>query len=378
MIEADYIIVGCGFFGAVLAERVANDFGRSVLIIERRPHIGGNCFSEKCPDTGIEFHSYGTHIFHTSSDEVWNYIRQFSDFNNYHHQVLTTYKGRVYPMPINLETVNLFYQEQLRPFQLEGFMRQELAKESYPQPKNLEEKAINLVGRPLYEAFIKGYTEKQWGRKATKLPLNIIQRLPVRSNYDRTYFKSARYQGIPLNGYHELFKQLTSSRKIRIMLDCDYLCNRKEFKANYKTIYTGPIDQYYNFRYGALEWRSVRFEKEIVPVEDYQGTAVMNYAEASVPYTRIHEPRHLHPERQYENRSVVLYEYSGNDYRYPYYPIMTHRNQEIFKKYKQMAMALDNDLIIGGRLGNYCYVDMDQVIQMALNCYKRQIRGEES
>lgn len=376
MPQFDYVVVGSGFFGAVLAERIANDLGKTVVVVEKRSHIGGNCYSSLCPDTGIEFHKYGTHIFHTGSEEVWNYIKNFTEFNSYHHQVLTNYKGRIYPLPINLETINLFYQMNLKPFEVDRFLEQEREKEFYTEPTNLEEKAINLIGRPLYEAFIKGYTEKQWGKRATELPLSIIQRLPVRKNYDRTYFKDTKFQGIPLNGFSAVFEKLLSSSKIKVITDCDFLKHRVDFIPKEKIIYTGPIDGYFGYKLGKLEWRSIRLEKEIVNAPDFQGTSVMNYAEKMVPYTRVHEPRHLHPERTYGNKSVVFYEYPEMRESEPFYPVATQTNIELYKNYREVC-GLDKKLIVGGRLGNYCYVDMDQVIQMALNCYKKQVLQPE-
>jgi len=372
--KCDYLIVGSGFFGSVLAERIANDLGDKVLVIDKRSHIGGNCFSEKDEETGIEFHKYGTHIFHTSSKKAWDYITQFTEFNNYHHQVLTTYKNKVYQMPINLETINSFYNINLKPFEVGEFIKKEIEKEGIQDPSNLEEKAISLIGRPLYEAFIKGYTIKQWDADPKDLPAKIITRLPVRYNYREDYFHTSRWQGIPYDGYTKIFQNLLKSPNIDVALNCDFFQHQDEFKVREKIIYTGPIDRYFDHVYGQLEWRSIVLQKETKDVEDYQGTAVMNYADTEVKYTRIHEPRHLHPERDYtKSKTIIFYEYSKSDPNAPYYPINTERNQLIFKRYKELAQK-ETQVIMGGRLGNYAYYDMDETILAALKCYETQIK----
>jgi UDP-galactopyranose mutase len=292
----DFLIVGAGFFGSVIAERVANDLDSRVLVIDKRSHIGGNCYSEIDPETGIEIHKYGTHVFHTSSKKVWDYINKFTEFNSYHHQVLTTYKNRVYQMPINLETINSFYNLNMKPCEAKEFIKNEITKEGITVPKNLEEKAISVIGRPLYEAFIKGYTIKQWDKDPKELPTSIITRLPVRYDYNEDYFVDARWQGIPLKGYTAVFKNLLDSPNIDIKLNCNFFENKNNYDVREKVIYTGPIDQFYDFKYGKLEWRSISLKKEIVDVNDYQGTSVMNYADIETKFTRIHEPKHLHSE----------------------------------------------------------------------------------
>ncbi len=371
----DYLIVGAGFFGSVMAERLANDSGAKVLVIDKRPHIGGNCYSDFDQDTGIEVHKYGTHIFHTSSGKVWDYITKFTEFNSYHHQVLTTYKNKVYQMPINLETINSFYNLNLKPYEAKEFIRNEIAKEGIKEPKNLEEKAISLIGRPLYEALIKGYTIKQWGMDPKELPISIITRLPVRYNYREDYFVDAKWQGLPCEGYTEVFKRLLSSPNIRVELNCDYFENRHNFSIREKTIYTGPIDRYYDFKYGRLEWRSIFLEKEVVDVEDYQGTAVMNCADVETKIIRIHEPRHLHPERDITGqKTVIFYETSNTNSDEPYYPVNTSGNQNLLLQYKELSKK-EKDLIMGGRLGDYSYYDMDKTILAALRCYEDKIIG---
>lgn len=374
--ETDYLIVGAGLFGSVLAERIAKDLNKKVLILEKRSHIGGNCYSHKDEETGIEYHKYGTHIFHTNSQKVYEYISQFTEFNSYYHQVLTTHDDRAYQMPINLETINSFYKVNLKPYEVEEFLAKEKAKESYPNPKNLEEKAISLIGRPLYEAFIKGYTKKQWQKNPKDLPAAIINRLPIRDNYDESYFNNGRYQGIPLEGYTKIFEKLLDHPNIEVKLDSDFFDLREQIKVKEKTIYSGPLDRYFNFCHGKLEWRSVRFERKVAPHQDFQGTSVMNYADESDTFTRIHEPRHLHPERKGDypkDRSLLFYEYSHDDPNEPYYPVSTENNQSLKKKYLELAEKEDHT-IFGGRLGTYAYYDMDQVIGQALSIFESQIK----
>lgn len=373
--QYDYMVVGAGIFGCVLAERIANDLDATVLVIEKRPHIAGNCFSQFDGETGIEIHRYGTHIFHTSSKLVWDYIRQFTKFNNYHHQVLTTHGNKVYQMPINLETINSFYNLNLKPYEAKILVKKEIEKEKIDFPKNLEEKAVSLIGRPLYEAFIKGYTIKQWGRDPKELPSDIITRLPIRYDYNEDYFTDARWQGLPLEGYTKVFERFLESPNIHVELNCDYFEHREEFNINKLTIYTGPIDQYFGYAYGRLEWRTVIFKKKILDVEDFQGTSVMNFSDLDVKYTRIHEFKHLHPEREYSNQKTLIFiETTGYDPELPCYPINTARNKKLFHKYKGLACR-EPRVIFGGRLGNYAYYDMDKAILAALVCYQEKIKG---
>lgn len=369
--QCDYLIVGAGLFGAVMAERLANDKKAKIIVIDKRSHIGGNCYSKYDEETDIEYHLYGTHIFHTSSEKVWNYITQFTEFNGYYHQVLTTYKNKVYQMPINLKTINSFYNLNLKPYEVDKFLKKEASKSNITKPKNFEEKAISLIGKPLYEAFIKGYTTKQWGKSPTELPAGILKRLPVRSSYKDDYFHDARWQGIPVDGYTAIFEKMFKSSNIEVHLNCNYFDHKNKFDVNEKIIYTGPIDRYFNYQLGHLEWRSIELEQKVVNVEDFQGTSVMNFAEESVEYTRIHEPRHLHPERTYtKDKTIIFYERSKEDPNNPYYPINTETNRTLYKKYRELADN-EKDLIIGGRLGNYAYYDMDKTILAALNCYRK-------
>lgn len=362
----DYVIVGSGLFGSVCAERLASS-GKKVLVLEKRNHIGGNSWSEPDPETGIEVHKYGSHIFHTSNQKVWDYINRFTTFNDYRHTVWTTYQNRVHSMPINLGTINSYYGINLKPFEVENFLIKERGKEIYEVPKNLEEQAISLIGRPLYEAFIRGYTIKQWEKNPTELPAEIITRLPVRHNYNNRYFND-EYEGIPLKGYGEVFKKLLNHPNITVRLNVDWFSIRKEFKDDVSIIYTGSIDQYFDYKHGRLEWRSIELEREVHDVEDYQGCSVMNYADLNVKYTRIHEFKHYHPERPASKKTVTFKEYSKiiSETTEPYYPVNTPRNQKLLALYKQEASLL-NKVWFGGCLGDYRYNDMDDTIAAALD-----------
>jgi UDP-galactopyranose mutase len=371
----DYIVIGSGFFGAVIAERIANDMHKKVLVVEKSYHIGGNCYSETDPETGIEYHKYGTHIFHTSNKEVYDYLKQYFEFNSYYHQVLTTHRGKVYQMPINLETINSFFQTNLKPCQVDDFLSQKIKDEITDPPKNFEEFAISKIGKELYEAFIKGYTEKQWGIKPHLLPASIIKRLPIRKNYNESYFFDT-WQGIPKNGYTDIFKQMLSHSNITLLLNTDYFDIRNQIPPTAKIIYTGPIDRFFDYCYGKLKWRSLKFEHEILPVEDFQGTSVMNYADIGIPYTRIHEPKHLHTEREAFNteKTLIIREYPVQDDENPYYPLSDPNSKEMLEKYQAKAAAFSN-LIIGGRLGDYNYYDIHHTIEKALSIYTNKIKN---
>ncbi len=366
----DFLIVGCGFLGSVLAERLANDLNQRVLIIDKRNHIGGNCYSEIEPITGIEYHKYGTHIFHTSNQKVWQYINKFTDFNSYFHQVLTTYHDKVYQMPINLETINSFYGINLKPYEVDGFLAKEISKEINIDKNNFEGKAISLIGRQLYEAFIKGYTLKQWQKEPSELPASLLSRLPFRKNYNESYYFS-RWQGIPLNGYKNIFEKLLKSPKIQVKLNLDYFDIRHLIHQNTKIVYSGALDKFFDYKFGPLEWRSLKFDLEIKNVMDFQGTSVMNYAAHDIPFTRIHEPKHLHPEREFnEKNTLIVKEYPLIDSKMePFYPVNDEKNQKIVLQYKELAI-LDPDLYIAGRLGDYKYLDMHETIDSALNIYE--------
>ena len=370
-----YLVVGAGFFGSVIAERIAEDKGEVVVVIDKRDHIGGASFSEVDTETGIEYHKYGSHIFHTSIEDVWKYINRFCVFNSYRHKVLTTYSNKIYQMPINLETINCYYGMNFKPNEAEEYIKKEIDKEDIVNPTNLEEKAISLIGRPLYEAFIKGYTIKHWGTDPRKLPADIITRLPVRFDYKSDYFDDP-WQGLPQRGYGELFKNLLAHPNIDLYRNTDFFDIRNQIPTNCCVIYTGRLDQFFDCKYGILNWRSLRFEREIYQVRDFQGTAVMNYAEASVPYTRTHEFKHLHEERGHSDKNTLVFrEYAkdlaaGDD---PYYPVNTLKDTEMLSKYRQDALELNN-VIFGGRLAEYKYLNMDQTIASALKIYNEEIQ----
>ena len=365
-----YLVVGSGFFGSVMAERIATQLKEKVLVIEKRNHIGGNCYSLDDAETGIHYHLYGTHIFHTPNQRVWEYINRFTEFNGYFHQVLTTHKGRVFQMPVNLETINTFYNVSLKPFEVEAFLKKEIEKENIKEPRNFEEKAISMMGRPLYEAFIRGYTLKQWQKDPKDMPESVLKRLPFRSNYNESYYFS-RWQGIPLHGYGKIFEKMLDYDEIEVKLNLDFFKIRDIIPKETKIIYSGPIDQYFDYKYGKLEYRTLRFEREVQPYEDYQGTSVMNYADVEVPFTRIHEPRHLHPERtDYPtDKTLIIKEFSLlDDGSNPYYPINDERNQNLILKYREEARNLKN-IVISGRLGEYKYYDMHDTINHALEMF---------
>lgn len=364
-----YIIGGAGLTGSVLAERIANDLGENVLIVEKRDHIGGNCSSETDPQTGIEYHRYGTHVFHTSKSEIWNYITKFVSFNSYFHQVLTVYNNKVYQMPVNLETINSFYGVNLRPFEVRQFITNEINKGHGKTSENFEEHAIDLVGKPLYEAIIKGYTKKQWGREPSDLPSSVIKRLPFRTDYNENYYFD-KWQGIPVEEYQVLFERMLSSNKISVLKGTDILNIKENFSKNALLIHTGPIDSFFDFCYGRLGWRSLCFEKEVINVEDYQGTSQMNYAEETIPYTRIHEPRHLHPERDYTKQAtLIIKEYPVDNENEHFYPVNDAKSQERYDKYKILMRSFPK-VIFAGRLGLYKYFDMDRAIAESLNIYE--------
>ncbi|HXB09420.1 MAG TPA: UDP-galactopyranose mutase [Puia sp.] len=370
--EYSYVVVGSGLLGAVTAERIASHLNQPVLVIEKRDHIGGNCYSASDPSTGIEYHQYGTHIFHTSNERVWNYIRRFTHFNSYRHKVLSSYQDRIYQFPINLATINQFYNRNLTPSEAEEFM-EGLRVPARGTPKNFEEQAISLLGLELYEAFFREYTVKQWQMDPRELPPTIFNRLPFRTNYDDNYFFD-RWQGIPEKGYTDLFQRLLADRKIKVLLNTDFFEIRHLLKKDAILIYSGAIDRFFDYKYGRLSWRTLRFEQETIGKGDYQGNSVINFPEARIPYTRIHEPRHLHPEKQYpKDKTIIFREYSLPDRGdNPYYPIASDENQRLLALYRQEAAQLKN-VFISGRLGDYKYYDMHQTIDRALEIFETGI-----
>ena len=340
------------------------------MVIERRSHVGGNCYSYEFEDTGINVHAYGTHIFHTNDSRIWEYVNKFSQFNRYQHRVLTTFKNRVYTMPINLGTINAFYGLNLKPYEVAAFLDKK--KGAIERPANLEEKAISLIGVDLYEAFIKGYTAKQWGCDPKDLPASIITRLPVRESYNDLYFNDL-YQGIPVDGYTPIFERLLGDTPIELGVD---FFNDIEYwrSLGKRLVYTGPIDRFFGYAHGHLNWRSVRFEVEKQNMADYQGTSVMNYAEEDIPYTRIHEPKHLHPERTWsKEETVVIREFSHVDENEPYYPVNFPEDKAMLAEYTRMQKEASR-VIFGGRLASYKYYDMHQVIGQALAVAKRELK----
>ena len=378
LIDVKYLVVGAGFYGAVMAERIASVLKERVVVIDRRRHMGGNSFSDFDTATGIECHRYGSHIFHTSMERVWSYITQFAGFTNYQHKVFTRSKGRVFTMPINLKTLHDFYNVALNPCEMRDFMAQEIAKAGVVEPKNLEEKAISLIGPALYEALIRGYTLKQWNSDPRFLPANIITRLPVRYNYNNNYFNDP-FQGVPADGYAMLFERMLSHRNIELRLDTPLSLVRCDIPKACRVIYTGMIDELLDYRYGPLGWRSLRFEWETRRISDFQGTSVMNYADEDVPYTRIHEFKHFHPERRdifEQDRTVICREYSadyteGGD---AYYPVNTDENHRRYQQYVQDFVREFPNWMVGGRLGAYQYWDMDKAIEQALIAFEKHLQ----
>lgn len=372
----DVLIVGAGLYGLTMAERITS-LGKKVLLIDARSTIGGNCASEIEPITGIECHKYGAHLFHTSIQRVWDYVNQFTTFTDYVHRVYTTHKGEVYPLPINLGTINQFFHATYTPDQAKQVISEQAA--SAPDvPTNLAEQGVSLIGMPLFDAFIKNYTAKQWQVPAEELPPEVIKRLPVRYNYNNNYFNDT-YEGLPTNGYNAWFQNMIAKcgNNLEIRLGTDYF-NDSEIQelrdADIFTIYTGPIDRFYDYRFGELKWRSVTFEREVLNTDDYQGCPVMNYADLDQDYTRVLEFKHFHPERNYgcyapeSSKTVIIREYSKTWSRgeEPYYPVNTSDDRAKLQQYRDLALQ-ETNVIFGGRLGEYAYYDMDKTIAGALD-----------
>lgn len=373
----DLIVVGSGFFGLTVAERVASQLDKRVLVLERRNHIGGNAYSEPEPETGIEVHRYGAHLFHTSNKRVWDYVNQFTEFTNYQHRVFAKYQGQVYTFPMNLHLINQFFGKSHSPDEARELIAQQASEIDTKDAKNLEEKAISLIGRPLYEAFVKGYTAKQWQTDPKELSPSIITRLPVRYNFNNRYFNDT-YEGLPVDGYTAWLERMADHPNIEVRLNTDYFEVRDQIPEGTPTVYTGPLDRYFGYSEGRLGWRTLDFEQEVVPTGDYQGTAVMNYNDIDVPYTRIHEFRHFHPERDYPtDKTVIVREYSrfAEDDDEPYYPINTPENREKLERYRELAKkeARERNVLFGGRLGTYKYLDMHMAIGSALSMFDNKV-----
>ena len=372
MIKTDFLIVGCGLYGSVLAERISNILGKKVIVVEKRDHTAGNIYSLEDASTGIEYHKYGTHIFHTSHDAVWKYINQFTTFNSYRHQSLARFKNKIYQLPINLETINSFFNKNFTPDEAKKYL--EKSTKIYRKQKNFnfESKALSQIGKGLYEAFIKNYTKKQWGKDPKKLPSTIFNRLPIRFNYDETYQKNSRWAGVPSDGYTKVVSNLINNKKIKVILNSKYQIENNNFKVKYFTIYTGPLDKLFNYKHGKLEWRSLRFEKKIINTTDFQGNSVINYPELKYKFTRIHEPKHLHSDRNYfnSNKTIIIKEFPVKNNNEPYYPINDIKNKSIQQMYVKSTTQL-KQFLFGGRLADYAYYDMDMTILAALNMFKK-------
>jgi UDP-galactopyranose mutase len=373
--NVDLVVVGTGLFGLTVAERCASR-GMRVLMVESRDHIGGNAFSEIEPETGIEIHRYGAHLFHTSNEAVWEYVSRFTSFTNYTHRVYTRYRDEVYPMPINLGTINQFTRSAMSPAEAAAWVRARAAAGG-DDVANLEQKAISLVGRELYEAFIRGYTKKQWETDPANLPAATIARLPVRYSYDNRYF-SDRYEGLPTDGYTSWLQRMLDNDRIEVSLGNDFLdrrapINKFNVVGQVEVVYTGPLDRYFSCAYGELGWRTLDFASEVVPTGDFQGTSVMNYADEEVPFTRIIEFRHFHPERDYPtDRTVIAREYSrfASSSDEPYYPLNSADDRTTLLAYRELAHR-ETGVHFGGRLGTYQYLDMHMAISAALGLVVR-------
>lgn len=361
----DYLIVGAGLWGAVFANQMKKK-GKTCLVIDKREHIAGNIYTQEVE--GIQVHVYGPHIFHTSDFEVWNYIKQFAEFNHFRYEPIANYKGNLYNLPFNMNTFHQMWGVNTPEEANEILERQR--QEIVCEPQNLEEQAIKLIGRDIYEKLIKGYTQKQWGRKCSDLPPFIIKRLPVRMRYDNNYFNDF-YQGIPKGGYTKLIENMLQGIEVR--LNCDYLKEKDYYNSiAEKIVYTGPIDAYFNYKLGKLAYRSLKFETEILGIDNYQGVAGMNYTDEDTPYTRIVEHKHFEFGKGHSGKTVITKEYSkewrnGDE---PYYPVNDNKNQRLYLQYKELAEQ-EECVIFGGRLAEYKYYDMDKVIRRALDVSKK-------
>lgn len=368
MSKFDYLVVGSGLFGAIFAYEAANK-GKRVKVIEKRNHIAGNVYTKE--QEGIQVHEYGAHIFHTSDKKIWDYVNQFADFNRYTNSPIANFKGEIYNLPFNMNTFNKLWGV-ITPDEAEAKINEQRSVLKGKVPENLEEQAISLVGTDIYEKLIKYYTEKQWGKKCTELPAFIIRRLPVRFTYDNNYFNDV-YQGIPIGGYTQIIEKMLNHPNIVVELNTDFFERKESYLREFpKIVFTGMIDQFFDYKLGKLEYRSLRFETEVINVSNYQGNAVVNYTDSVTPYTRIIE--HKHFEFGDQEKTIITKEYSkkwesGDE---PYYPVNDEKNNHLYKSYKKLAEKYDN-IIFGGRLGQYRYYDMHQVIAAALQCVEKEI-----
>ena len=377
----DLIVVGSGFFGLTVAEQAASELGKRVLVVEKRSHIGGNAYSENEPETGIEVHKYGAHLFHTSNERVWEYVNRFTDFTDYQHRVFAMHDGTAYQFPMGLGLINQFFGRYYSPEEAKKLIEEQREGLDPAAATNLEERGIALIGKPLYDAFVKHYTAKQWQTDPTDLPPEIISRLPVRYTFNNRYFND-KYEGLPVDGYAAWLEKMAASELIDVRLDTDWFEVRDEIRAespDAPVVYTGPLDQYFDYSEGRLGWRTLDFEQEVLDTGDFQGTPVMNYNDADVPYTRIHEFRHFHPERTYpDDKTVIVKEYSrfAGDDDEVYYPINTPEDRSKLDAYRRLAAAEseNNNVLFGGRLGTYQYLDMHMAIAAALTLFDNQLR----
>lgn len=378
----DLVVVGAGLFGLTVAQQAAERAGATVRVIDVRDHIGGNAYSYVDQETGAEIHQYGAHLFHTSNRRVWEYVNRFTSFTDYVHRVYATHDGEVYPLPINLGTINQFFHAHYTPDEARALVAEQAGELAGRNPENLNDKGISLIGRPLYEAFIKNYTAKQWQTDANELPASIINRLPVRFTYDNRYFKDT-WEGLPTDGYTAWFERMIDDPRITVTLGTDFFDASQPFnrdalaEAGVPVVYTGPVDRYFDYRLGELTWRTVEFKEVRYDEGDHFGCPVMNFSDADVPYTRAIEFKNFNPERhdrQNPNRTVVWQEYSrfaerGDE---PYYPVNTPADRELYAQYERLAQQ-ETNTVFGGRLGTYRYYDMHQVIDSALTTYDERI-----
>jgi len=375
--QPDLVVVGSGFFGLTIAERCATELDLKVLVLERRHHIGGNAYSEVDPETGVEVHKYGAHLFHTSNEKVWDYVNRFTSFTDYKHRVFGKYQGQVYSLPMNLGLINQFFGRSHTPDEARALIAEQASEIRTEDATNLEEKAISLIGRPLYEAFIKGYTAKQWQTDPTKLSADIITRLPVRYTFENRWF-SDTYEGLPVDGYTAWLQRMADHPNIEVRLETDFFAVADQFKGQVPIVYTGPVDEYFDYAEGRLSWRTVDLEESVQEVDDFQGTGVINYNDQDVPFTRIIEFKHFHPERvktHLPGKTVIVHEYSrfAEEGDEPYYPINTAEDRAILLKYRERAKR-EPMVLFGGRLGTYKYLDMHMAIGSALSMFDNKLR----
>jgi UDP-galactopyranose mutase len=366
-------IVGAGFYGLTIAEFAARELGVKVTILEKRDHIGGNAYSYPDEDTGIQIHKYGTHIFHTNNSEVWNYVNRFTKFNNYTHKVLVNSYNRKISLPITLDTICDLYGRFLSPTEAKALVEAE-REQPIESQDDLESYAVGQVGKKIYDQLIYGYTQKQWGKNPNNLPKEIIKRIPVRYNFDTRYFTD-QFQGIPLDVYGKLFERMVDNPNIEINLGYDFKSDTNQIDESDLVIYSGPIDRYFNYKHGVLGWRTLDFDFKRLNVEDFQGNSVINYADSAVPYTRIHEFKHLHPENEPLDSTIIAYEFSRDALTDddPYYPINHPNDRIILQKYRDEIAKIEN-VVFGGRLGSYQYLDMHMAIASAINTYRTKVK----